>query len=488
MGEIITAVLLVSILWILWDMAKMFLREKPDMPDGSAMREPGRQRLNQYAEAFERLSETFLKLPEGRAEPEKEDMEQILANVSCRVCENCASRSWCYREHPKELKDRAWEQLKSLGNDEAENYFLDICETPELMVEELSVEMRLFRQELLFQSRLSESREILMDQFREIAEVIRRAAGSIYEISRVEPSEKHQIETQMRLHGISIRELWKVEQQNGRRELYITMKALGKKRCIGVKKAAACLSGVCGEPMVQARDSRMIINHDYNTVMFQQAPSYTMLCGAARVTRDGEVVSGDNFSVLHKDSGQMILSISDGMGSGPEAGAESSRAIELMEQFLNAGFDKETSIRMIHSVMLLKESRCFSTMDLAAVDLYTGECEFLKVGASTTFLKRGGFVETISSTSMPMGILGRIDYEQSRKKLHAGDFLIMVSDGILEAFDTEDAEEILKELILHERTDNAGEMAKRILDHVLQLQKNKAADDMTVLVGGLWRR
>jgi len=138
--------------------------------------------------------------------------------------------------------------------------------------------------------------------------------------------------------------------------------------------------------------------------------------------------------------------------------------------------------------MLLKESRCFSTMDLAAVDLYTGECEFLKVGASTTFLKRGGFVETISSTSMPMGILGRIDYEQSRKKLHAGDFLIMVSDGILEAFDTEDAEEILKELILHERTDNAGEMAKRILDHVLQLQKNKAADDMTVLVGGLWRR
>ena len=83
--------------------------------------------------------------------------------------------------------------------------------------------------------------------------------------------------------------------------------------------------------------------------------------------------------------------------------------MELMEQFLNAGFDRETSIKMLHSVMLLRDSSCFSTMDLAAVNLYTGECELLKVGAAATFLKRGDWVETVSSTSMPMGIIGEAD-------------------------------------------------------------------------------
>lgn len=493
MGEILIAVLLVSILWIIWDMAKLFLGEKPDMPDESAVREPGRQKLNQYAEAFERLSETFLKLPEQKENLKKEELEEILKRTSNRVCRNCEALEWCWKEHREDTLLRAYEQLRYLENEgengaEPEADFREICILPDKFLGELQMEFRLARQNLIFENRLLESRQILMDQFQEIAEVIRRAAGSIYEISRVDQVQRQQMEAQMRLHGIRVREMWKVERENGQKELYVTMKAAGKKRCIGIREAAACLSGVCGERLIPARDSRMIINQEYSTVLFMPAPNYTMLCGAARVTREGEVVSGDSFSVFHRDSGQMILSISDGMGSGPEAGQESGQVVELMEQFLNAGFDKETAVKMIHSMMLLTDSRCFSTMDLASVDLYTGECELLKVGASTTFLRRGDWVETVSSTSMPMGILGKAEYECCRKKLHSGDFLVMVSDGILDAFPPDQAEEMLQEMILSEETDNAREMAKGILNQVLKYQNRRAADDMTVLVGGLWRR
>lgn len=41
----------------------------------------------------------------------------------------------------------------------------------------------------------------------------------------------------------------------------------------------------------------------------------------------------------------MILSISDGMGSGLAAYKESEAVIDLLEQFLGSGFDKETAIR-----------------------------------------------------------------------------------------------------------------------------------------------
>ena len=152
MGEIITVVLLVSILWIIWDMVKMFLGEKPDMPDESAMREPGRTRLNQYAEAFERLSEPFLKLPQRISGLEKDEMQQILSEVSCRLCSQCSAREWCMTEHADEMCERALEQRKALENDETVNYFQDVCMMPERFVNELAVEIRLARQELLFQS------------------------------------------------------------------------------------------------------------------------------------------------------------------------------------------------------------------------------------------------------------------------------------------------------------------------------------------------
>ena len=64
----------------------------------------------------------------------------------------------------------------------------------------------------------------------------------------------------------------------------------------------------------------------------------------------------------------------------------------------------------------------------------------------------------------------------------------MVSDGILDAFPGNHGEDRLQEILLKETTENASEMAADILEEVLKLRYRKAEDDMTVLVGGLWRR
>ena len=117
----------------------------------------------------------------------------------------------------------------------------------------------------------------------------------------------------------------------------------------------------------------------------------------------------------------MIMSLSDGMGSGIGACQESETVIELLEQFLHAGFGKETAVHMIHSTMMLQNTnQMFSTVDLCMVDLYTGECELLKIGASTTFLKRRDWVEAISSTSLPIGFLQTLDYESTKNNWNPG--------------------------------------------------------------------
>ena len=177
------------------------------------------------------------------------------------------------------------------------------------------------------------------------------------------------------------------------------------------------------------------------------------------------------------------------MGSGLEASRESETVVDTLEQLVEAGFSGETAAKMVNSVLNLKNRNGrFSTADISIVDLYSGMCHFLKAGAATTFIKRSHWVEAISSTSLALGLVQQADFESSTKKLYEGDFLIMVTDGVLDALPGEEPEETMKEIIMEVNTTAAQELGKGILERVLTYCEYKATDDMTVLAAGLWRK
>ena len=237
------------------------------------------------------------------------------------------------------------------------------------------------------------------------------------------------------------------------------------------------------------RDSRLTLGKEKSVLHFVEDTRYYMITGTARATCAGQAASGDNFSVLTGSCGQVILSISDGMGSGLKASRESQTVIELLEQFLDAGFSAETAVRMINSSMVLQRGmQRFSTLDICGVDLYSGQCEFLKIGAATTFIRRGGWVETVTSTSLPIGVFREVDFERSRKRLEHGDMVVMVSDGVLDALPGRDAEELMKYFILQTKTDNPAELAQLLMDQVLEFENDVPEDDMTILAGGFWKK
>ena len=60
-----------------------------------------------------------------------------------------------------------------------------------------------------------------------------------------------------------------------------------------------------------------------------------------------KVFVGDTGGSILLDDGRQLLMISDGMGSGEEAAAESSAAISLISRLLEAGFSQETAINML---------------------------------------------------------------------------------------------------------------------------------------------
>ena len=138
---------------------------------------------------------------------------------------------------------------------------------------------------------------------------------------------------------------------------------------------------------------------------FVQDTAFKALTGLARVAKSGEKVSGDNFSFMELSTGELVMVLSDGMGSGTRACRDSENLVEVIESLIEAGFRKESAIRLINTLFVMSyEGKKFTTLDMTAIDLYSGNCEIVKNGAAATFIKRKDRVETIFSSTLPVGI------------------------------------------------------------------------------------
>lgn len=495
MGDFIIIALLVSSFWFLCELLRIvsagkLRKEELVLPAG----ELGKEQLLRCADSFEQLAEIFKRISGKKEALTEKDMQNILLDAHEKVCTGCGGAQACWGEQCQRSYRRFYKILEGLEEDGEDmnagrrSALQEQCLRGDAFFDAVRESFGRARLNLIWGNRILENREASAEQLFETAQIIRRAADHIYDVKRIDGSLRQQADVRLRMRGIVLKDIWCVEQERGM-QLYVTLKTAGRGRCVSAKEVAELLSVTFCCRLVQDTQGRSVINHEFSTVLFLSEPEYRMLNGVARVTRDGEVVSGDNFALFCRENGQMIMSLSDGMGSGLAACRESETVIELLEQFLGSGFDKEAAVRLIHASMLLQTGgQVSTTVDLCMTDLYTGECEFLKIGASTTFLKRNGWVESITSTSMPLGILQEVDYECTKKKLESGDYVIMVSDGVMDALPQQEAEEIVKDYLLATQIENARELAKALLEHVLQYGQYQARDDMTVLVGGLWKQ
>ena len=212
--------------------------------------------------------------------------------------------------------------------------------------------------------------------------------------------------------------------------------------------------------------------------------------GAARTPKEGEEVSGDNYMFRNTLPGQVALSLSDGMGSGPAAGADSGRVMELAEQLLDTGFSARSTLKLINTVLLLSGMGDRpATLDLGLVNLYTGVLEMMKLGAAASFLlpdrRSGGEAEILESETVPAGVLNPVEPVMISRKLWDGDKIILVSDGVLDAMPGAEKEQTFRDFLDGLPDAGVQETAEMILTFALSFEGDPR-DDMTVLVGGIY--
>jgi stage II sporulation protein E len=447
-------------------------------------------RMRIFSDSFLKLSKTLETITERQARIKQKEIDLIFEDISERLCKNCRNCSFCWDTHFKEayqatcdLFDVA-EKKGYIENKDVPEYFLETCSCSDELVLEINRGFEIAKLNNIWSNRLAESREVIAGQLKEVSSAIHSLTGDIYSAARVMKNEESRVIRRLRTHHIDVRNITVVERADKRKEIVLNA-AVSKNRCITTKEAASWISEVLGVKFVVSGASKLVFSKKYEEYIFVEDTKFKVLTGMARAMKDN--ISGDNFALLKLETGEEVIALADGMGTGKEAADESETVLALLEQLLEAGFKTETAVKLINSNLVLKaDKQTFSTIDIGTINLCTGMCEFVKIGAASTFIKRENWVETISSTTLPIGMFKSVDYDSVTKKLYEGDIIIMVTDGVLDCLKTEDKEAYMEKIIMDIKSNNPQEIANRILDQALSQRSYVPMDDMTVITAGIW--
>lgn len=453
-----------------------------------------RQKLHGFAESFQKLSSTFHTISDTRTSLSRQEVDAIFDDLSERLCKDCSNCTACWKT---DFYDTYKATFSILNSVEQNGY---ICETDVPVafarrcinlgefLAETNRSLEIAKVNLNWMNRMAESREAISGQLGEVAKIIDDFSKDLSDTIAVNSDEERQIINQLKLNHIHVKQISIMERRSKRQDIYVIARTT-KGRCITTKETATIIGNAIGKKVKPDEGSKNILTKDYETYIFVEDTTFKTLTGVAKVPRVGESVSGDNFSIMNLGTGDMIMTLSDGMGSGKLACEESESVVELLEQLIDAGFKEESAIKLINSILVSRsESQMFSTVDMSILNLYTGICDFIKIGASTTFIKRDNWVESICSTTLPVGMFNTVDFDGVSKKLYDGDFIVMVTDGVLDCIQGDKKQEEVEHIIMSIKSRNPQDMADQILARAMEYSDNEAIDDMTVLVAGVWKK
>lgn len=452
-----------------------------------------RERAAAFATAVDGLSSAFTSMHRIKEKSVAEDvgvLEQEITGKLCTACDGCAV---CWNEHSVDLSVRIRQMLQAViahhpREEIMEKAYLSTCPRYSSMVEEAIAAFSRMELNQAWYRRLLENRIAIAGQLDAIA-------GLMNEWSRTDPDITAKSRVLLSKIAYEVKEKGLVAEdvhiyEDAQNRIYIEANVASKwGGGIPAKNYVRALEKATGQALRLEQGARSLLTQEAVWLTVYEDTTYYTMAGIAAKKKNGSSVNGDNFTMFTMENGKHYVCLSDGMGSGSRASQESELVVDLLQKFMEAGFGEEIAIQMMNSAMVLQgQDHAFSTLDLARTDLYTGELELYKIGAAATFIRRGKEVEYIAPGSLPAGASLDLQPEIIRRQLQSGDFLVMVSDGVLEYLHTKNPEQKFAEILSDIDTDNASALAQRALEHVLLFTGGQALDDMTILVTGIWEK
>jgi len=401
------------------------------------------------------------------------------------VCRKCRLKLECwhmnYTDTANAMNDATPIMLErgKLIKEDFPSHFADRCvrldQFVEAVNEKLGSQLNVRQQ----RERLLENQSVLYSQYEEIATVLKSVARELSAEMRGSPALSNKL--QRYLKSINIDAKTSVF-RDSRGRLHVEIRSPRLPELAKDPESLDKLSAVLGvrlcENIAEKRaNGRMVL---------MEAEPYAASVGIASARKKGESVSGDSATYFKSDEGILYVILSDGCGTGEGASRESVNALKLLERFLRAGIEPETALKILNSVMLVRNSDgpLFMTVDLLSVDLFSGEAKIYKYGAAPSYLKRGEEVRRYTGEALAAGLCldGVSSADCTSLLMQEGDCIIIASDGVANPLD----DEWLRSSAAAYSGGCARELSLKLLEEAIE--KYGQDDDMTVIAVLLQKR
>lgn len=434
------------------------------------------EELREKAEAFSYLACTFSHIAEKKQFGSHAAAGSFFEKAARCACKGCTKLSFCWK---KEFH-RTYAAFFVMLEISAKKGYVDMedipislkekCVRPALLPNAFNRQYAVYKQDLLWGTRIEEARQIVARQLSAVAHIMERMEKDI----RTGGAENRAMENLLRLRltekDIPVRSLSVTDRGHG-----FLLVSLTTDEDILSTFVAAIVSEVMQCPMEITSERKGHLR------LCPTHRMYLSVCGET-ICRDGSSKSGDSFDSLYLENGVYLMAISDGMGSGEKAGQDSRAAVDMLSALFSAGFDAETAVGLVNSVLVLKSAEeTFATLDLLLICARNLDAEFIKAGAAASFVKRGKSVRTFAAGSLPAGILSSPDTVRLQTKLCPGDLIIMVSDGIVDPTLSAESVDWVEEAIRLYDGDDPHTLCQHLLQKAREKSGNTVRDDMTVL-------
>jgi len=447
-------------------------------------------RIRGFARVFDEIAGT-LEQP-GPSNPitrENSYLNYLYDEISTGFCHQCLHYEKCWEKYcyktSKEILDlfTIAEKMGCIAYEDCSPEFRRSCLYSRDIVNLINYLFASLRLNEYWKTRLDESCGMISQQIQGISRVIENLADDYDDNTVVDYTLKEKINRALKKMNLKLIDVSPI--RTAASGLYIKViipSCTDGQYC--ETHVAPAVSAVLGEKVeVSDRNCPCFMGKGNCEFMLSRACTYRIRSGVAQIGK--ETICGDNYTIATLQDCRELIALSDGMGVGEEACAQSRSAIRMLESLLEAGFDKSVALNTINSTLLLRSAReNFATLDIAMIDLYTAEVDFIKTGSVPSFLKRGSQVEVISASSLPVGIVEKIEIFSDNRRMVARDLLVMISDGVLD-FSSSNQEEDntlwIQELLKMTDSRDPQVIAEMIINRALSMCRGNPHDDMTVI-------
>jgi len=462
-----------------------FLRPQQLSAGEAGLRKYAARRVEKMAQA---LKDLFYTVDTSlSSETNDEDVSKIFDRASDSVCSHCKLKNECWNANYMDtlsVFNDLTPAIKSRGLVLASDipaHFKDKCSRTGELVSAVNGELRgqMYRKQ--FRLRLQENRSAAYSQYYDLSELLQDVSEEL--VNSYGPDILCQRRLLRFLGSVDVEaDVSVFRDRSGR--LHIIIESARLRELIRERNYLDRLSAAVGVRLCRpVNDERP----GEGRILLLEAEPLSASVGIASMKKRGEAVSGDRGTYFKTDEGKLCIILSDGMGSGENAAKESVAAVRILERFLRAGVDPAVAMKMLNSMMLLKngEDWGFATVDLMCIDLFTGETLFYKYGAAPSYVRSGRTVRRVRSENLAAGLAvgdeeGMPDIVKMRLK--PGSLALVASDGVIA--ETEDS--WMRELLVNFDKGDAKLLARQALQTAYA--RYGAGDDMTVLAVKIEKR